>query len=108
MSNKPQSITQLQDCRPVRAWVEKLCETRSLARMGHAQSVADANLGLGWIYYGLARVMRPKTVVVIGSYRGFVPLVLGKALGDNRDDGRVVFIDPSFVDEFWKNSKNVQ
>jgi predicted O-methyltransferase YrrM len=46
--------------------------------------------------------------VVIGSYRGFVPLVLGKALADNRNGGQVVFIDPSFVDDFWKNPEAVR
>jgi hypothetical protein len=54
-------------------WIAKLLDYRDLTRMGHLQRVEDANLGLGWIYYGLARVIRPKQVVVIGSYRGFVP-----------------------------------
>ena len=56
----------------------------------------------------MARVIRPKQVVVIGSYRGFVPLVLGKALADNLDGGRVIFIDPSFVDDFWKDAQTVR
>ena len=30
-----------------------------------------------------------------------MPLVLGKALGDNGDGGEVVFIDPSLIDDFW-------
>ena len=63
---------------------------------------------MGWIYYALARVIRPKKVVVIGSYRGFVPLVLGKALSDNLDGGQVIFIDPSFVDDFWKDAEAVR
>jgi predicted O-methyltransferase YrrM len=88
-------------------WIEKLFESRDLTRMGHLQRVEDANLGLGWIYYALARVIRPKQVVVIGSYRGFVPLVLGKALADNGDGGEVIFIDPSLVDDFWKDSNAV-
>jgi predicted O-methyltransferase YrrM len=69
--------------------------------MGHCQRAEDLNLGLGWIYYGLARTIRPKTAVVIGSYRGFVPLVIAKALADNLEGGRVIFIDPSLVDAFW-------
>src|SRR5882724_5869617 len=93
---------------PLKAWIEKLFDMGDLTRMGHLQSVADANLGLGWIYYGLARVIRPKTAVVVGSYRGFVPLVLGKALTDNLDGGRVVFIDPSLVDDFWKDARKVR
>ena len=89
-------------------WIAKLLDYRDLAGMGHLQRVEDANLGLGWIYYALARVIRPKLVVVIGSYRGFVPLVLGKALADNVDGGRVIFIDPSFVDDFWKDPQSVR
>jgi predicted O-methyltransferase YrrM len=92
----------------VKDWIENLFELRSLTGMGHLQTVADANLGLGWIYYALARVIRPKTAVVVGSYRGFVPLVLGKALTDNLDGGRVVFIDPSLVDDFWKDARKVR
>ena len=51
--------------------------------MGHNQRAEDLNLGLGWLYYGLARLIHPKSAVVIGSYRGFVPLLLGRALRDN-------------------------
>ena len=83
-------------------WIAKLYEVPALTKMGHAQSVADLNLGLGWIYYGLARVIAPQTAVVIGSWRGFSPLVIGKALIDNGNGGRVVFIDPSLADDFWK------
>jgi predicted O-methyltransferase YrrM len=46
--------------------------------------------------------------VVIGSYRGFVPLVIARALTDNREGGEVHFIDPSLVDSFWKDKLAVQ
>jgi predicted O-methyltransferase YrrM len=85
-------------------WIARLFRDPDLTRMGHAQRVEDLNLGLGWIYYGLARVLRPASVVVIGSYRGFVPMVLGKALADNGGRGQVHFIDPSWVDDFWKDA----
>jgi predicted O-methyltransferase YrrM len=75
--------------------------------MGHGQRTPDLNLGLGWVYYGLARAIRPARVVVIGSWRGFVPLVLGRALADNGEGGEVWFIDPSLVDDFWKDPKVV-
>jgi hypothetical protein len=81
-------------------WIEKLFQNPDLLRMGHGQRCEDANLGLGWIYYGLARTLRPASVVVIGSWRGFVPLVLGKALADNLEGGEVTFIDPSW----WMDS----
>ena len=72
--------------------------------MGHNQRAADLNLGLGWLYYGLARVIRPARAVVIGSWRGFVPLIVGRALQDNLEGGEVTFIDPSLVDDFWQDA----
>lgn len=88
-------------------WIRTLFRDSDMVGMGHDQSLEDLNLGLGWIYYGLARSLRPKNVVVIGSYRGFVPLVFGKALHDN-GAGQVNFIDPSLVDGFWKCPNCVQ
>jgi predicted O-methyltransferase YrrM len=89
-------------------WIAKLFEYHDLTRMGHGQRVEDANLGLGWLYYALARVLRPATVVVIGSFRGFVPLVFGRALADNVEKGEVYFIDPSLVDDFWTDPRAVR
>jgi len=89
-------------------WLSEIFANPDLARMGHAQRPADRNLGLGWVYYGLARCLRPTLAVVIGSFRGFVPLILGKALSDNLEGGRVVFIDPSYVDDFWKDADAVR
>jgi len=89
-------------------WIANLFAQPFLTRMGHGHRAADLNLGLGWVYYGLARALRPTTVVVIGSYRGFVPLVLGKALLDNEEKGEVTFIDPSLVDTFWQDAQAVQ
>jgi len=88
-------------------WIGKLFEDPDLTRMGHGQSLADLNLGLGWIYYALARSLCPTRAVVIGSYRGFVPLVLGKAMQDN-GNGEVIFLDPSLVDDFWAEPARVQ
>lgn len=89
------------------AWIESLLASPGMTRMGHGQRIADANLGLGWIYYGLARTLRPRRAVVIGSYRGFVPLLVGRALADNAEGGQVCFIDPSLVDDFWKDAAAV-
>ena len=90
------------------AWIARLFEHPDLQYMGHNQRIVDKNLGLGWIYYGLARLLHPATAVVIGSYRGFVPLIIAKALQDNGEGGEVVFIDPSLVDEFWRDSGAVR
>ena len=90
------------------SWIGALLADPALTRMGHAQGGADNNLGLGWLYYGLARILRPATVVVIGSYRGFVPMVFGRALADNGEGGQVHFLDPSMVDDFWKDGAGVE
>lgn len=89
-------------------WIGRLFERQDLRKMGHAQRVSDRNLGLGWLYYALARMIRPANAVVIGSYRGFVPLVLGRALADNAEGGQVIFIDPSLADDHWKDAAAVQ
>lgn len=92
----------------MKPWISKLFEQSDLLRMGHGQRAEDLNLGLGWLYYALGRVLRPRHAVVIGSHRGFVPLVLGKALQDNLEPGDVTFIDPSMVDSFWDDPGTVR
>jgi predicted O-methyltransferase YrrM len=89
-------------------WIARLYERPELLRMGHNQRAADLNLGLGWIYYALARVIRPRRAVVIGSYRGFVPLLLGRGFHDNLEPGEVTLVDPSMVDDFWKDEDSVR
>lgn len=93
---------------PLGEWIAHLLSDRHLRGQGHAQRAEDRNLGLGWIYYGLARLMRPRQVVVIGSLRGFAPLVLGRGLSENLEAGEVWFIDPSLVDDFWKDQRRVR
>jgi len=88
-------------------WINQLYGNPDLLRMGHCQSPVDLNLGMGWLYYGFTRLIRPQKVVVIGSWRGFTPLVFGKALTDNAEDGVVHFIDPSLADDFWKDASRV-
>jgi predicted O-methyltransferase YrrM len=75
--------------------------------MGHSQSKEDNNLGSGWLYYAFGRILRPRRAVVIGSLRGFAPIVIAKALADNSEPGEVTFIDPSLVDDFWKDPERV-
>jgi len=94
--------------RDLTGWIDLLFQQRELLLMGHAQRRDDANLGLGWLYYALARIVRPAVAVVIGSYRGFTPLVLARALADNSEGGIVHFLDPSLVDRFWQDARNVQ
>lgn len=90
------------------SWIQHLYSDPEMIRMGHHQRTADNNLGMGWIYYGLARTIRPHTVVAIGSWRGFAPMVIAKGLQDNLEPGKVLFIDPSMADDFWKDEIRVQ
>lgn len=78
-----------------------------LAAMGHAQDADQGDPGLGWLYYSLARLIKPATAVVIGSWRGFVPAMLGRALAED-GNGQVIFIDPSLVDGFWCDPQAVR
>lgn len=89
-------------------WLDRILAEPDLLRMGHGQSAEDRNLGLGWLYYGLGRAFRPSHVVCIGSFRGFVPMLFARALQDNGGEGRVTFIDPSLVDDFWTEPERVQ
>jgi predicted O-methyltransferase YrrM len=89
-------------------WVARLFEHPDLLRMGHHQRAEDQNLGLGWLYYAFGRILRPRLAVVIGSWRGFVPLMIAKALQDNLERGEVIFIDPSLADDFWKDAARVK
>jgi predicted O-methyltransferase YrrM len=63
--------------------------------LGHAEQRDQLNLGFGFLYYGLARSLRPKHVVVIGSGFGFSVVCLALALKDN-GRGRLSFVDPSY------------
>ncbi len=90
------------------AYIAKLYRDPQMLRMGHGQSKSDANLGLGWVYYALARALRPEHVVVIGSWRGFVPSVIARGLLENEKPGTVDFIDPSLADDFWAEPDRVR
>ncbi|HEY8119237.1 MAG TPA: class I SAM-dependent methyltransferase [Methylophilaceae bacterium] len=88
-------------------WISHLYSNEQMLDMGHHQRKEDLNLGLGWLYYGLVRNLRPQRVVVIGSWRGFTPLVCARAMQDNLEHGELIFIDPSLVDEQWADAQKV-
>ena len=85
--------------------IEKLAENPELWEMGHNQNYETRDIGLGWLYYGLTKTTKPKQVVVIGSWRGFVPIIIGQALQEN-GIGKLIFIDPSYVDDHWTQDVN--
>jgi hypothetical protein len=89
-------------------FIRNLFSDPEMLRMGHFQRREDLNLGLGWLYYALGRIIRPKSAVVIGSLRGFVPSVIAKSMLDNVEGGEVVFLDPSYVNDFWADPEQVE
>lgn len=102
----------------------QLSETRSL------------NLGLGFLYYGFARAMRPGRVAVIGSKKGFSVVCIALGMRDNEGFGfaqiscyetrtesadrpQLFFVDPSYSVHrgdpnhmwgvgFWDDAKAVE
>ena len=88
-------------------WISKLYSDPEMFGMGHLERAEDLNLGLGWLYYALARIGRPSRAVVIGSYRGFAPMIIAKAIQDNLEPGNLTFIDPSMADPFWRDPAEV-
>lgn len=86
-------------------WIKKIFNYPELLRMGHGQNENDLNIGLGWLYYAEVRISKPKKIVCIGSWRGFVPIILAQALKDNKNKGKLIFIDPSLADNFWKDKQ---
>lgn len=67
----------------------------------------EADLGFGFLYYGLARVLKPDQVVVVGSYRGFSVVCTALGLVHNRK-GQLHFIDAAVVDDFWTDRTRVR
>ncbi len=63
--------------------------------LGHHEAPDTLNLGFGFLYYALARALRPKHVVVIGSGFGFSVVCLALGLRDNAK-GQLSFVDPSY------------
>ena len=63
--------------------------------LGHNENAGNLNLGFGFLYYGLARMLRPEQVLVIGSGFGFSVVCLALGLKDN-GLGRLSFVDPSY------------
>jgi predicted O-methyltransferase YrrM len=104
--NEPARACRIQ--RVQEEFIRGLFADPQMLRMGHQQRHDDLNLGLGWLYYSLARILRPQRAVVIGSYRGFSPGVIAKALLENVEGGEVTFIDPSLADGFWSDADQVE
>ncbi|MBU0974831.1 class I SAM-dependent methyltransferase [Patescibacteria group bacterium] len=62
---------------------------------GHECNTEKADLGYGWIHYGLLRQQKPKRVLCVGSRHGYIPAVFAQACKDN-GFGTVDFVDAGF------------
>jgi hypothetical protein len=62
---------------------------------GHKEDAKNLNLGFGYLYYGLARTLRPQHTLVIGSGYGFSVVCFALGIKDN-GRGNLSFIDPSY------------
>ena len=80
---------------------------------GHECNIENADLGYGWIHYGLIRQQRPKNVLCVGSRHGYIPAVLAQACKDN-GFGHVDFVDAGFDSDenggwtgvgYWRTKK---
>ncbi len=63
--------------------------------LGHREAAGELNLGFGYLYYALARMLRPRHTLVIGSGFGFSVVCLALGMKDN-GKGRLTFVDPSY------------
>ena len=82
---------------------------------GHQAETIKADLGYGWIHYGLIRQQKPKNLLCIGSRYGFIPAVMAHACKDN-EFGKVDFVDAGFGDgdenhwtgkAYWRNKEGM-
>lgn len=89
------------------AVLDLILQLPKLREAGHGADLSRRDLGLGWLYYALVRMYQPARAVVIGSWRGFVPVVVGHALQEN-GGGELIFIDPSMADAHWKDPDRVR
>lgn len=76
-------------------YIKQLMEYFRADEYGHQASSEDADLGYGWIHYGLLRQIKPQRVLCVGSRQGFIPAVLAQACKDN-NKGHVDFVDPGY------------
>jgi len=96
--------------------IERLMRHFQADERGHQASIEKADLGYGWIHYGLIRQQKPKRLLCIGSRHGFIPAVMAQACKDS-GVGKVDFVDAGYGSEdtnhwtgeaYWKSEKGLQ
>lgn len=83
---------------------------------GHQANTERADLGYGWIHYGLIRQQKPRQLLCVGSRYGFIPAVMAQACKDN-GIGIVDFVDAGYGEEdeqhwtgkaYWKSKQGLE
>lgn len=96
--------------------IERLMKHFLADERGHQANTSKADLGFGWIHYGLIRQQKPKRLLCIGSRYGFIPAVMAQACKDN-GFGKVDFVDAGYGSEdqnhwtgqaYWKSNAGLQ
>jgi len=94
-------------------YLKSLMESFQADEYGHGADINSADLGYGWIHYGLIRQQKPKKLLCVGSRYGFIPSLMAQACKDN-NFGKVDFIDAGYGDKdlnnwtgvgYWKTAK---
>lgn len=95
--------------------INKLMKKFKADELGHQAKTREADLGYGWIHYGLIRQQKPKKLLCIGSRYGFIPAIMAQACKDN-GLGQVDFVDAGFGENdqnhwtgkaYWKSEKGL-
>jgi hypothetical protein len=90
------------------AFIDTLFSDPNMLRMGHDQRLSDRNLGLGWLYYALGRVLRCNLAVVIGFLSWLhCKAIIAKALRDNVEEWGTGIHRSLVVDDFWADPRRV-
>ena len=69
------------------------------APLGHHEDAASLNLGFGFLYYAMGRIVRPKLAIVLGSQRGFSAICIALAMHDNANGGKLILVDAGYDDK---------
>ena len=74
----------------------------------HGHDYETGNLGFGYLYYSLVRILRPRQILCIGSGDGFVPMCLAHGVQANQY-GKVHIVEPGYYNEdAWVDRKVVK
>lgn len=83
--------------------------------LGHQANIKKADLGYGWIHYGLIRQQKPKSLLCVGSRYGYIPAVMAQSCKDN-EKGMVDFVDAGYGENdkdhwsgqaYWRTKKGI-